>query len=290
MGVGQSSSTLNAKVKKFIEEQSFGVTEQERRKAFDCALLSNHVYDGKGWLPFGWTVHHKAMKKLKSIIDVTSDFHFMVYEKSGQLIVAFCGTRSIMSAVESVVQVSGTSLSYGRAISIARAVVGSYGVSKVLFTGHSLGGGLAQAAALATGAPAITFNPTWLSNATLIQLPQAKTPDIKNYVTFFEPLDVIHRFPELLERMHGTIIASIAIKVVEQLKPFGTFKYLYSPVVTDAKQYSEAHGIGLMVKLLSIIDLGARPSASQAERYVDTFVEGFGHYMLSVGKNALAPR
>ena len=55
---------------------------------------------------------------------------------------------------------------YEEAVALALAVYDAVG-GRVTFTGHSLGGGLASAQALATGAPAVTFNAAGLDPATI---------------------------------------------------------------------------------------------------------------------------
>ena len=52
---------------------------------------------------------------------------------------------------------------YEQAIDLARSIYDATG-GNVVFVGHSLGGGLASAAAYATGAKAITFNAAGLSS------------------------------------------------------------------------------------------------------------------------------
>ena len=60
---------------------------------------------------------------------------------------------------------------------MAQSAVEAFGKGNVIFTGHSLGGGLASAAMLATGAPGVTFNAAGLSDNTLRSLNPGKTPN-----------------------------------------------------------------------------------------------------------------
>src|SRR3546814_6477754 len=55
-------------------------------------------------------------------------------------------------------------------MALARGAGQVFGEGNVVVTGHSLGGGLASAAALATGASGVTFNAAGLSNETLESL------------------------------------------------------------------------------------------------------------------------
>src|SRR3546814_16495141 len=59
---------------------------------------------------------------------------------------------------------------YSDAIALAQRAEQVFGEGNVVVTGHSLGGGLASAAALATGASGVTFNAAGLSNETLESL------------------------------------------------------------------------------------------------------------------------
>lgn len=68
-------------------------------------------------------------------------------------------------------QGSGLSVEqYQQAMNLATIAVQTFGAGNVAFTGHSLGGGLASAAMLKTGAPGVTFNAAGLSDNTLRDL------------------------------------------------------------------------------------------------------------------------
>ena len=59
---------------------------------------------------------------------------------------------------------------------LAKRAVEAFGKGNVVFMGHSLGGGLASVAMLATGVPGVTFNAADLSDSTLRSLKPGKTP------------------------------------------------------------------------------------------------------------------
>ncbi|HYC56897.1 MAG TPA: hypothetical protein VEL28_18335 [Candidatus Binatia bacterium] len=102
-----------------------------------------------------------------------SEFRAAVFRKKGtdDYVVAFKGTSSKVDIWPSLVQGTGNKSDYyTRAQQIARNSserVGKASVSGVSFTGHSLGGGLASAAARATGRPATTFNAAGLHDKTV---------------------------------------------------------------------------------------------------------------------------
>ncbi len=83
---------------------------------------------------------------------------------------AFAGTEGFdADAGADVKQTAGMSDQYDLAIKNAGKLSAYLGNQVLTFTGHSLGGGLATAAALATHKSAVTFNPAWLSQATILK-------------------------------------------------------------------------------------------------------------------------
>src|SRR5690606_39171505 len=84
--------------------------------------------------------------------------------------------------------------------------------AEVTFVRHSLGGGLAQASAMAIDGNAITFNPAWVSVDTKKVLGLSNSGTITNYVILGEILD---NFQTTLGSKYG-------------LFPSGTTKYLFS--------------------------------------------------------------
>ena len=87
----------------------------------------------------------------------------------------------------------GSASQYGNAITIGNKFASFYDGYEKTIVGHSLGGGLATAAAMATGIKAITFNPASMSDYTKNQLciQNASDKNITNYVVWGEPLSFI---------------------------------------------------------------------------------------------------
>lgn len=86
-----------------------------------------------------------------------------------QFVVSFRGSTDASDWKANAQQALGLpSDQYSRALMIARAI-GRHPEADVTITGHSLGGGLASAAALASGRSATTFNAAGLSDATIRQ-------------------------------------------------------------------------------------------------------------------------
>jgi hypothetical protein len=93
-------------------------------------------------------------------------FRAAVYVKDGRYVVAFAGTDPTQPGdiATDVGQAVGLGTSqYVKAQALGRQISGRLG-GNVVFTGHSLGGGLAAHAALSTGGTAVTFNAAGLSD------------------------------------------------------------------------------------------------------------------------------
>lgn len=108
----------------------------------------------------------------------TSGFKAAVFtDPQGNHVVAFAGTDTknkvdlLKDAVTDVGQGLGVPFSgqYRQAVDLARQANQAYG-GKVVMTGHSLGGGLAATAAMATGHSAVTFNAAGVHNDTLLSV------------------------------------------------------------------------------------------------------------------------
>ena len=78
----------------------------------------------------------------------------------------FAGTNSIEDGIEDISQVTLGAPQYNVAIDNARKLSNELKDSELTFVGHSLGGGLAAAASMATGKAAITFNRASVSDRT----------------------------------------------------------------------------------------------------------------------------
>uniref|UniRef100_A0A7S1V4L5 Fungal lipase-like domain-containing protein n=1 Tax=Grammatophora oceanica TaxID=210454 RepID=A0A7S1V4L5_9STRA len=112
---------------------------------------------------------------LKSIRDDGLDYSLFKHKDTGHLVLAFRGTEplSIADWLSDAKQVLGKSRQYKTAVGLAKRKVkdlGENGDVEISFTGHSLGGGLATACALATGKKAVVFDAAGLSGATTDEL------------------------------------------------------------------------------------------------------------------------
>ncbi|MDA0589928.1 MAG: DUF2974 domain-containing protein, partial [Planctomycetota bacterium] len=104
-------------------------------------------------------------KAAKTYAESTTGFHAVEFEntESGEIVIAFAGTQmlSYQDWINNLQQGLGFSANqYNQAVALAKIRKADLGANanKLAFAGHSLGGGLASAAALATGLNAMTFN------------------------------------------------------------------------------------------------------------------------------------
>lgn len=164
-----------------FSQEAYG-TDPQWELDTDLAELSKDVYNGPGSGEIGegeWTALDPADLREAGIYpedltDADSGFQAAVYaDKYGRVVVAFAGTEvtSLEDWINNAQQSGGLdSAQYNQAIALANKVAVAYGSENVVFTGHSLGGGLATAASLATGSTAVTFNSAGVGPETLDQL------------------------------------------------------------------------------------------------------------------------
>jgi len=141
------------------------------------ALLAQDVYNDSARPPAGYSVASaedlKALNLDPSLLQ-TGDFRARVYVKgsgeNAEYVIAFRGTQSGADWRSNLEQGVGLdSTHYRAALAIGERIGRSELADHVSFTGHSLGGGLASAAAIASGRPADTFNAAGLSDHTIDQ-------------------------------------------------------------------------------------------------------------------------
>ena len=139
-----------------------------------------------------------------ALLSTSEGFDATIYQNDqGQYVVAYRGTDDwglapSGDADDNALQGLGFETGqYKDAVALAEAAHRAFGDGNVAFTGHSLGGGLASAAALAVDASAVTFNAAGLSNETLRDLglnPNAARSEladsgqVRRYVVNGDPL------------------------------------------------------------------------------------------------------
>jgi Protein of unknown function (DUF2974) len=149
----------------------------------EIAALASDVYNDIAAPPAGYRVATQSdLARLgirQNELESTSGFRARVYVTNAQgnasYVVAFRGTTSSGDWQANFRQGVGLqSDHYQKALKIAVAV-GKHPDVPVMMTGHSLGGGLASAAAIASGRDASTFNAAGLSSATIANANKTRT-------------------------------------------------------------------------------------------------------------------
>ena len=191
--------------------------------ARDMAVLANHTYGEDPTLPPTYRYLDPATPAGKAELakmglkpnDVTpkgSGFHAEIFARDGpdgpHYAVAFRGTRptSLEDWKNNGQQgIGGKSDYYDRALILAKKVdIATDG--RETFVGHSLGGGMASAAAVATNHPGTTFNAAGLSEQT------AGYPDVPPSVdAYYVPGDVLSGLQDNRGKVLGALTGGAAV-------------------------------------------------------------------------------
>lgn len=164
------------------------------------------------------------------------DYTLFENQQTGDLVISFRGTEplSLVDWAEDIEQAFGGSEQYEQAVALARsaqAELDQYNLDNNLtgedaielsFTGHSLGGGLATAAALASDNEAIVFDAAGLSQPTIdaLNLDLANVDQVTN---FNVQGDMVSDFNGQMD--YHTIGSELAGIVVEQ-RQYGDIVWL----------------------------------------------------------------
>jgi hypothetical protein len=148
------------------------ITENERKHALTRVDLADAAYGkkevGPPWTEvssWDWRTNEKIPKGFRAKL-----FQDKV---SGKYVLSFAGSDHLHDAAANWQQVRGKYAGqYDYAMSLAKKLyrdpaVGDKDSANIEFVGHSLGGGLATAAAIVTGAKATTFNPAGVAEETV---------------------------------------------------------------------------------------------------------------------------
>lgn len=157
-------------------------------KAQQMAKLADHVYHPNDPPPTGWKVATNDPEALKAFGLKPDNFHIdgsnfgsqmyvpdpKVFGDSMKPTIAFKGTQSLAPWGDDMSNNMAQGLGdespyYRKAVTIGSRLEQSGAASGVDFTGHSLGGGMASAAAEASGGSAVTFNAAGLNPETVAQ-------------------------------------------------------------------------------------------------------------------------
>ena len=158
----------------------------------EAAYIAEHVYGKTDELIGGWQQYYMNT--------LSNGLQYGLYQRekeNGEMeyVLAFAGTNDLKDVQQDLDQFTGVNAAsqYGNAIVLGGKFASLYAGYEKTIVGHSLGGGLATAAAMYTEIPAITFNPAAITESTKAKLAIQDRfgKNITNYVVFGEPLSVI---------------------------------------------------------------------------------------------------
>ncbi|CAI2486020.1 Extracellular phospholipase A1 precursor [Serratia ficaria] len=160
-----------------ISAASQGVSrgQQSQPGDYTLALLAKDVYSPNGQGAAGFSrLSDNALLGAgidpTSLHDAASGFQAGIYSDDQQYVLAFAGTNDWRDWLSNVRQATGyDDVQYNQAVAVAKSAKAAFG-DALAIAGHSLGGGLAATAALATGSVAVTFNAAGVSDYTLNRL------------------------------------------------------------------------------------------------------------------------
>ncbi|WP_294331886.1 Mbeg1-like protein [uncultured Sphingomonas sp.] len=212
----------------------------------DLAAMAADVYNDAPAPPAGYRVASSddlAQIGLRGedLSSPQSSFRARVYVAEGDggpdYVVSFRGTTDGSDWKANAQQGVGLpSDQYSRALLLAKAI-GRHPEAQVTITGHSLGGGLASAAALASGRDAQTFNAAGLSDATIRQAQSIRgdTPAPKISAVYVRG-EILSAIQDGGDRVAGAILGGIPGAILADApEAYGT------RIPLDAKQPAGQH-------------------------------------------------
>jgi len=229
-----------------------GLTEEVYAKALDFAKLASKTYD---WDDYA--VARIGMNLFAGIDDVKAqdfrtpnyvkirgggdsidlwggddhglDYTLFQHKDTGDMVLAFRGTEplSVEDWLEDIKQAFGTAKQYKNAVSLTKSLQAKAKKNGTLLflTGHSLGGGLATAAALSTGCEAIVFDSAGVSDDTIRNL-HLNVEKHAQKVTNFNVRECF--VSDWNKKMDDTTIGSGALGKVSKQKQYGRIFWLES--------------------------------------------------------------
>ncbi|UIJ46498.1 DUF2974 domain-containing protein [Sphingomonas cannabina] len=222
----------------------------------ELALMAADVYNDVASPPPGYRVANDAdLARLglrtQDLSSPQSSFRARVYVTgegdAAGYVVSFRGTTDGSDWKANLRQGVGLpSDQYAHALLIAKALARNPDVN-VTLTGHSLGGGLASAAALGSGRDAATFNAAGLSSATIQQAEQIRTAAgigrAAEIAAFYVKGEVLSAVQDGGDRVVGAIFGGViggvladapeaygARHPLDAVRPAGTHWYQDNPV------------------------------------------------------------
>lgn len=146
-----------------------------------------------------------------ALSDSASGFLAGIYSDNQQYVLSFAGTNDRHDWLSNIRQAVGyEDVQYNEAVALGKTAKMAFGDALVI-TGHSLGGGLAATAALATGTFAVTFNAAGVAKNTLKRLGMdsakarhsAENGGIRSYSEKYDLLTGIQELTSLIPNAVG---------------------------------------------------------------------------------------
>jgi hypothetical protein len=162
---------------------------------YEAALMARHVYKGEGDLVGGWALS-SVDQYMKHESNGLGAAMYQRTKSDGNIEYAYvyAGTEDMEDWGDNFSQPVGWSGQYAEVSKLSDKISKKLGSLELTFVGHSLGGGLANLSSLKTGRSAITFNPSWLSDATIGEkMPLRKGKSRRNFIHQNDPLNLIQQ-------------------------------------------------------------------------------------------------
>ena len=143
--------------------------DNEMKNLSMCVYNGNEKYKPKDWIKF-------------DEYESNNGFHGEIFYKNNTVVISFRGTESKDKGdIKNDGQIAFNNLpsQYVDAHNIYLKTKSNFPNKKIVFTGHSLGGSLAQLMGAETGNEAVTFNAYGVGD--LIQKDNIKSTNIRNY-------------------------------------------------------------------------------------------------------------
>ncbi len=222
----------------------------------ELAAMATDVYTPGAAPPAGWDLASGAQLaeiglSESMLSSPTTDFQAEVYtrEIAGQMsyVVAFRGTQSAADWRGNFGQGIGLRTDYyNRALEIGERLTVPEG-ARVTLTGHSLGGGLASAAATAAELDATTFNAAGLSEPTLTQARSIAAVDgrldVPDISAFYVRGEILSTLQDGGDRMIGAILGgALGASVVDMPEAIGT-RIELDPVRPEGMKWYQDHAV-----------------------------------------------
>ena len=209
-------------------------------KAYRCALVSDAVYEGHCLANLGLPIASDAQIKhlfgqnYQKMFDnclLTAEMYHDTHDDS--FILAFRGSADVFDWFANVGQYLGADKThYKEAKEIAQSYTGR---ETLYFTGHSLGGGLATVATIASGQRAYVFNPPRINEDTIDGLDVSDSYNrIRRYVVKGEYLDFLNTFNKPLRIWTHEIGEKIELQVRCIKRPYLLLGGRVAPIIPEA--------------------------------------------------------